>query len=151
VQQNTHLVGTRDTTKWTDVRNIKWTKINMVTHVIRVQPFYILGEGVVLNLTGCHRFSFSNHQQSILSFVRVELKKNPTLSNTSSHNVYIDRISDVSISLTENQKLALVCRKPYYSTTCISRVTKRWSTLYCNKFVSYVPKFGCSLSFPSLL
>ena len=70
MQQNSHLVGTRDTTKWTDVRNIKWTKINMVTHVIRGQPFYILGEGVVLNLTGCHRFSFSNHQIKTFTFMR---------------------------------------------------------------------------------
>jgi hypothetical protein len=42
----------------------------MVTHVIRGQPFYILGEGVVLNLTGCHRFSFSNHQIKTFTFMR---------------------------------------------------------------------------------
>ena len=40
-----HIVGTRDTKKWTDVRNIKWTKINMVIHVLRGQPSSILGEG----------------------------------------------------------------------------------------------------------
>ena len=37
--------NSRHKKKWPDVRNIKWTKINMAAHVIRWQPFYILGEG----------------------------------------------------------------------------------------------------------
>ena len=41
----------------------------MVTHVIRGQPFYILGEGVALNLTGSYRFSFSNDQIKTFTFI----------------------------------------------------------------------------------
>ena len=63
------LATQRHKKKWTDVRNIKWTKINKVTHVIRGQPFYILGEGVALNLTGSYRFSFSNDQIKTFTFI----------------------------------------------------------------------------------
>jgi hypothetical protein len=41
----------------------------MVTHVIRGQPFYILGEGVALNLTGSYRFSFSTDQIKTFTFI----------------------------------------------------------------------------------
>ena len=63
------LATQRHKKKWNDVRNIKWTKINMVTHVIRGQPFYILGEGVALNFTGSYRFSFSNDQIKTFTFI----------------------------------------------------------------------------------
>ena len=57
--------------------------------------------------------------QTKLSFVSVEFKKKPTLGHTRSHNVYVDRISYVSlqcvypITYTEYQKLAVVCKKKH--------------------------------------
>ena len=70
---------------------------------------------------------------------RVEFKKKPYSMKNPSHNVHIDRISDVSvqyvypISLTASQKLALVCRKPYYSTTCICEATTHSISLFAQR------------------
>jgi len=48
VQQNTHPIGTRDTRKKNELMYgiLNETKINMVTHVIRGQPFYFRGRGL---------------------------------------------------------------------------------------------------------
>ena len=64
MQQNTHPVGTRDTRKKNELMYgiLNETKINIVTHVIRGQSFYLSGEEFALNLTESHQLSFSKDQ-----------------------------------------------------------------------------------------